>query len=114
MKKNLIPIILAGAGAVILFIMTKKKKTSAIEEFDETQETTFTTKPKKKPSSIKSKLKDFDINKAITNVSKLKNSKGAQIIKKAIKKKSAKKKGTKSTQPFISPLQPKKKQTKFF
>jgi hypothetical protein len=115
MKKNLLPILLAGAGAVIFFIMKKKKEVSPIEELDETQEATFTTKPKKKPSSIKSKLKSFDINKAITNVSKLKNSKGAQIVKKAIKKKSVKKKGKKSTNTFVAPLQPKAKTpTKFF
>ena len=110
MKKNLLPILLAGAGAVIFFIMRKKKEVSPIEELDETKEATFTTKPKKKSS----KLKSFDINKAITNVSKLKNSKGAQIVKKAVKKKLAQKKSKSKTQPFIAPLQPKKKQTKFF
>jgi hypothetical protein len=114
MKKNLIPIILAGAGAVIFFMMTKKKKTSAIEEFDETKEATFSTTPKQKSSAIKSKLKSFYINKAISNVSKLKNSKAGQIVKKVVKKKLAKKKSKSKTQPFIAPLQPKKKQTKFF
>ena len=110
MKKNLLPILLAGAGAVIFFIMRKKKEVSPIEELDETKEATFSSKPKKKSPSKKS----FDINKAITNVSKLKNSKGAQIVKKAVKKKLAQKKSKSKTQPFIAPLQPKKKQTKFF
>jgi hypothetical protein len=114
MKKNLLPILLAGAGAVIFFIMRKKKEVSPIEELDETKEAQLTTKPKKKASAIKSKLKSFDINKAITNVSKLKNSKGAQIVKKVVKNKLAKKKSKSKTQPFIAPLQPKKKQTKFF
>jgi len=110
MKKNLLPILLAGAGAVIFFIMRKKKEVSPIEELDETKEAQLTTKPKKKLSS----KKGFDINKAITNVSKLKNSKGAQIVKKVVKKKLAKKKSKSKPQPFIAPLQPKKKQTKFF
>ena len=113
MKKNLIPIILAGAGAVIFFIMRKNKKTSPIEEFDETKEAVLITTPKKSIPK-KSKLKSFDINKAISNVSKLKSSKAGQIVKKVVKKKSAQKKSKSKTQPFIAPLQPKKKQTKFF
>ena len=115
MKKNLLPILLAGAGAVIFFIMKKKKQEDTptkLDQFSETDEAQFTTKPKK---SLKSKVKSFDINKAITNVSKLKNSKGAQIIKKAVKKKLAKKKGTKPKNTFIAPLQPKKPEPfKFF
>jgi hypothetical protein len=108
MKKNLLPILLAGAGAVIFFIMKKKKDVNVIEQLDETKEATFTTKPKKKAAAIKSKLKSFDINKAITNVSKLKNSKGAQIVKKAIKKKSAKKKSKVTPTNFVKPSQLKK------
>jgi hypothetical protein len=112
MKKNLLPILLAGAGAVIFFIMKKNKKednVTKLDQFSETDEAQFTTKPKK----VKS-IKSLDVNKAINNLSKLKNSKGAQIVKKAVKKKLAKKKGTKSTSTFISPLQPQKKQVKFF
>ena len=39
MKKNLIPILLAGAGAVIFFIMRKKKDENTpvnVEQLDET------------------------------------------------------------------------------
>jgi len=106
MKKNLIPILLAGAGAVIFFIMRKKKEVSPVEEIDETKEATFTTKPKKKEPAKKS----FDINKAITNVSKLKNSKGGQIVQKAVKKKLAQKKSKNKTLPntFVKPSQLKK------
>lgn len=111
MKKNLIPILLVGAGAVIFFIMKKKKDVSPIEEIDETKEATFTTKPKKKATAGKS----LDVNKAINNLSKLKNSKGGQIVQKAIKKKLAEKKAKKSSNTFVAPLQPKAKEPiKFF
>lgn len=104
MKKNLIPILLAGAGAVIFFIMRKKKDVSPIEEIDETKEATFTTKPKKKTSS----KKGLDVNKAINNLSKLKSSKAGQIVQKAVKKKLAKKKSKVTPTNFITPQQVKK------
>ena len=104
MKKNLIPILLAGAGAVIFFIMRKKKDVSPIEEIDETKEATFTTKPKKKAPA----KKGLDVNKAINNLSKLKNSKGGQIVQKAVKKKLAKKKSKVTPTNFIKPQQVKK------
>ena len=111
MKKNLIPILLAGAGAVIFFIMRKKKDVSPVEQFDETKEATFTTKPKKKAPAKKS----LDVNKAINNLSKLKNSKGGQIVQKAVKKKLAQKKSKKSSNTFVAPLKPKAKApVKFF
>ena len=104
MKKNLIPILLAGAGAVIFFIMRKKKDVSSIEEIDETKEATFTTKPKKKAPA----KKGLDVNKAINNLSKLKSSKAGQVVQKAIKKKLAKKKSSNSANTFIKPTQLKK------
>jgi hypothetical protein len=106
MKKNLLPIILAGAGAVIFFIMKKKKDVSVIEKFDENQEAILDTKPKKKS---KPKTQSFDVNKTINKISTL-ATKGKKIVSKIKKKKKVKPSNT-----FISPLQPKPKQpTKFF
>lgn len=106
MKKYILPIVL-GAGAIFYFLKKKKDENTPvnIEQPDETKQATFTTKPKKKKSA---KLKDFDINKAITNVSKLKSSKGGQIVQKAIKKKLAKKKSKVTPTNFVTPQQFKK------
>jgi hypothetical protein len=83
MKKYLLPLIIAGAGAVIFFTM-KGKKDEANKEVSEVEDKQPTqTKTK---SKIKSKLKDFDVNKAISKVSNLANKfKTKRKSKKAVK-----------------------------
>lgn len=109
MKKYILPIVL-GAGAIFYFLR-KKKDVSPIQEIDETKEAVLITTPKKKAPAKKS----FDVNKAINNLSKLKSSKGGQIVQKAIKKKLAQKKAKKPSNTFKAPLQPKPKApVKFF
>jgi hypothetical protein len=86
MNKYILPILL-GAGAIFYF--SKKNKENDMPDrtnkFNEIKEPPLKSIPKK--GKLSSKLKDFDINKAITNVSKLKNSKAFSIVKKAVAKK---------------------------
>jgi hypothetical protein len=96
MNKYILPLLI-GAGAIFYFSRKNKEdnKTETINKFDETKEAVLTTKPKKsipKKSSVASKLKSFDVNKAISNVSKLKNSKSFAVAKKIVQKKLSKKK----------------------
>ena len=102
MKKYLLPILLAGAGAVVFF--TLKGKKDKIEEIPE--ETDTPPKGKKKPIKGKKKpLKGLNINNVIDKVSK-----GKVLINKIkgkIKGKRKPKKGKSNLPP--SPLQPKAK-----
>jgi|688.fasta_scaffold263334_1 hypothetical protein len=108
MKKYLLPILIAGAGAVIFFTMKKKKDDT--DKIEDVQDTPIQSTPRKK--KLKSKVKDFDINKAVNKVSNL-ASKASTIIKKLPKRKKKVVK-KKSTLP-PSPLQPKAKApVKFF
>lgn len=96
MNKYILPILI-GAGAIFYFSRKNKEDNmpSRTDKFNEVKEpTSYQSIPKK--SNIKSKLKDFDINKAITNVSKLKNSKGIAVAKKLIQNKLAQKKAKKT------------------
>jgi hypothetical protein len=95
MNKYILPLLI-GAGAIFYFSRKNKEdnKKETINKFDETKEAVLITTPKKsipRKSSISSKLKSFDVNKAISNVSKLKNSKGFAVAKKIAQKKFKKK-----------------------
>jgi hypothetical protein len=105
MKKYILPIVL-GAGAIFYFLIKNKDKNTPvnIEQQDETKAATFTTKPKKKAPDKKT----LDVNKAINNLSKLKSSKGGQIVQKVVKKKLAKKKSKITPTNFVTPSQLKK------
>jgi hypothetical protein len=91
MNKYILPLLI-GAGAIFYF--SKKNKENNMpdrtDKFNEVKEPTQTTLQNAR-KNIKSKLKDFDINKAITNVSKLKNSKAFAVVKKAVAKRKNKK-----------------------
>jgi hypothetical protein len=113
MKKYLLPILLAGAGAVVFFTLKGKKDK---ETETDNEESTSTSKPKGKPKGKpknpkKKPLKGLNINNVIDKISKGKTL--INKIKGKIKGKRKPKKG-KSTLP-PSPLQPKAKEpVKFY
>jgi ABC-type Na+ efflux pump permease subunit len=110
MKKYLLPILIAGAGAVIFFTMKKKKEDT--DKIEDVQDTPIQSTPRKK--SLKSKVKDFDINSAVNKISNL-ASKGKKIIAKRKIKKKSKKAVAQNIKLLPSPLQPKAKEPiKFF
>jgi ABC-type Na+ efflux pump permease subunit len=114
MKKYLLPILIAGAGAVIFFTMKKKKDDT--DKFEDVQDTPIQSTPRKKSlkSKVKDKLKDFDINSAVNKISNL-ASKGKQIIAKRKIKKKSKKAVKQNIKLPPSPLQPKAKEpVKFY
>jgi hypothetical protein len=85
MNKYILPILIGG-GAIFYFYK-KNKKNDMPDRTNKFNEVKAPLKSIPKKSKLSSKLKDFDINKAITNVSKLKNSKGFSMVKNAINKK---------------------------
>jgi len=104
MKKYLLPILIAGAGAVIFFTMKGKGKNNEVTKanIDENEEIKSTPKKPTTKNNLNSKLKNLNVNSIINKVSK-----GAAIISKFSKKKKANKKT--NTNSIPSPYQPKAK-----
>ena len=93
MNKYILPLLI-GAGAIFYFSRKNKEEQmpDRTDKFNEVNEPVQTIQSTPKKRGLASKLKSFDINNAISKVSKLKNSKGFAVAKKIVKKKLAKKK----------------------